>query len=264
MATTLKQSPRIIILKTGSTFPELARRLGDFEDWTISRLGATGKGAEVVDARSGIGFPSPQMVTGVVITGSHDMVSDRADWSERTARWLAACIARNTPVLGICYGHQLLAHAMGGKVTDNPRGREFGTRMIGLLPDAKDDLLFGEFCKRDDKNANGGNDQEQDHGRLQVHLCHTQSVIIPPGQAKILAKSDMDECQAFRLGEYAWGVQFHPEFPAEALRYYIERHAEILRSQGEDVEALIHGCRDNETGEAILSRFGSIAFGKTF
>ncbi|WP_415248078.1 glutamine amidotransferase-related protein [Thauera sp.] len=44
------------------------------------------------------------------------MVSDHADWSERLGQWLKTCVDAEVPVLGICYGHQLLAHALGGRV----------------------------------------------------------------------------------------------------------------------------------------------------
>ncbi|MEZ4555438.1 MAG: gamma-glutamyl-gamma-aminobutyrate hydrolase family protein [Caldilineaceae bacterium] len=50
------------------------------------------------------------------MTGSHSMVTDRAAWSERSADWLRAVVAAEWPVLGICFGHQLLAHAWGGVV----------------------------------------------------------------------------------------------------------------------------------------------------
>ena len=52
-------------------------------------------------------------------------------------------VERGIPTLGICYGHQLLAHALGGEVGDNPNGREFGTVTVELTAEAADDPLLG-------------------------------------------------------------------------------------------------------------------------
>ena len=60
------------------------------------------------------------------------MVSEREPWSERAAEWLREVAQRGIPLLGICYGHQLLAHALGGRVGANPQGREIGTVEVGL------------------------------------------------------------------------------------------------------------------------------------
>src|SRR3546814_4890003 len=70
------------------------------------------------------------------------MVTERRDWSEATAAWLREAAHAGVPVFGICYGHQLLAHALGGAVGDNPNGRKLGTVAVDLLPAAADHPLF--------------------------------------------------------------------------------------------------------------------------
>ncbi len=117
----------ILIIKTGSTYPSLAKHKGDFEDWILAGLGIDPARAQIVDVTRGAALPEPAALSGVVITGSHAMVTEKRPWSERAAVWLKGAVEAQTPVLGICYGHQLLAHAFGGQVADNPRGRDIGT-----------------------------------------------------------------------------------------------------------------------------------------
>ncbi|WP_251265687.1 glutamine amidotransferase-related protein, partial [Enterobacter hormaechei] len=68
----------------------------------------------VVDVEHGGALPDPHAFAGVLVTGSAAFVTDHAEWSERSAAWLRQTAHAGLPVFGICYGHQLLAHALGG------------------------------------------------------------------------------------------------------------------------------------------------------
>ena len=231
----------LIILKTGSTLPTLLARRGDFTDWIVAGLEADRAAVRVIDTQDGDALPAYDEVAGVVITGSHDMVTERQPWSERAAAWLPGLVERGIPTLGICYGHQLLAHALGGEAGDNPNGREFGTITVELEAAAADDPLLGGLP-----------------ARLPAQVCHTQSALrLPPG-ARRLAKGDREANQAFVVGKSAWGVQFHPEFDAEIVTTYIEHYADRLRAEGQDPDALIAGCHDTPASTTILRRFGQI------
>ena len=117
----------LLIIKTGETFAHLSAQAGDFEHWVEAGVAGHGLPVAVVDARQPGGLPAPHTIAGAVLTGSLAMVSDRADWSEALGTWLATAVQQQTPVLGICYGHQLLAHALGGEVGYHPGGLEIGT-----------------------------------------------------------------------------------------------------------------------------------------
>lgn len=230
---------KILIVKTGGTFPELAAAAGDFEDWIAAGLAAGSGRVLVRRPAEGEALPDPCGVAGVVVTGSHGMVTDREDWSVRTAAWILDALSAGVPLLGICYGHQLLALAAGGRAGDNPEGREFGTAQLRLLPGAEGDPLFRGLPPV-----------------FGAHVCHAQSVTVLPPGAVPLASSVRDPHQAFRLGECAWGVQFHPEFSAGAARFYVRACAERLRAEGQDPDALEAGVRDTPEAAGLLLRFG--------
>ena len=124
----------ILLIKTGATIPETREEFGDFEDWFERGLGMPGM--EQVNVYSGEQPSDPGEYSGVVVTGSAAMVSHRHDWSERTGEWLAKAVHGGMPVLGVCFGHQLMAHALGGVVGPNPNGRQIGTQPIEILPAA--------------------------------------------------------------------------------------------------------------------------------
>ncbi|MDX1553326.1 MAG: gamma-glutamyl-gamma-aminobutyrate hydrolase family protein, partial [Marinobacter sp.] len=133
--------PKVVILKTGTTYPALRETFGDFDSWFAARL-APELDVNVVDVTVDDLPGRPEDWDGVVITGSPAMVSDREPWSEHTGSWLADAVSAEIPLLGVCYGHQLLAHALGGEAGFHPRGRETGTHPIELLDNALDDPLF--------------------------------------------------------------------------------------------------------------------------
>jgi len=58
-------------------------------------------------------LPEPRLFSGVILTGSHSMVTDHEAWSEQTARWIPAVMEASIPLLGICYGHQVIGYALG-------------------------------------------------------------------------------------------------------------------------------------------------------
>jgi len=128
----------LLIVKTGSTHPSIAAQWSDFEHWILAGIGDANLAVTVADPRAGMQLPDPAEVAGVVITGSHSMVTDREPWSEQTALWLRGAVAAEAAVLGICYGYQLLAHAIGGEVDFHPGGIELGvtsrTAATGALP----------------------------------------------------------------------------------------------------------------------------------
>lgn len=227
----------LVIVKLGETLASLAETHGDFEQWIASGLGDTPLPIMVLDPRRGDTLPSPDSMCAAILTGSHAMVTDHEPWSESTARWLTEAVAAGVPVLGICYGHQLLAHAMGGQVGDRPKGLRVGTVPIERPPAADGDALFGELPPRFD-------------GQVANRQC---ALRLPPGALPLAAHAE-DPHMAFRVGHRAWGVQFHPEFDDVATRAYVD----ALATDAAPRDALRDTVRPTPQAAGLLSRFARL------
>ncbi len=226
-----------LILETGQPVASMRRHRG-FPHWIRVAAGLAADDAVVVDVEHGEPLPPRDGFSGAIVTGSAAMVTDRHDWSERSAHWLRDAAHAGMPLLGICYGHQLLAHALGGEVGDNPAGREMGTIELELQPHAADDILFAGLPSR-----------------FPAQATHLQSVLRAPEGAALLASSALDACHAFRWGESAWGVQFHPEFSTTHMHGYLRARHDALTREGRDPARVADAVAATPQARRVLRRF---------
>ncbi|WP_417545918.1 glutamine amidotransferase [Marinobacter sp.] len=233
-------NPKVVILKTGSTYPDLKEQFGDFEEWFVRGLSPRFD-ITVLNTVAGELPGDPTNWDGVVVTGSPAMVSDREPWSEDAAAWLARVVDKAVPLLGVCYGHQLLAHALGGEVGYHPGGRESGTHRVELLNSATDDPLF-----------RGMPDS------FSAQLTHKQTVLRLPQDAILLGRNEFEPHQAFRVGKCAWGVQFHPEFSDAIMRAYLGVQAPDLEREGFNSQAMIDSVVRAPEASGLLERFSAL------
>ena len=129
----------ITILRLGAPSAETCARLGGYEDWIALNLTTATRSIDII---GGEAPPTHADCRGVILTGSVHMVGERLPWSEALRPWLQEAVARELPVFAICYGHQLLADALGGTVGANPNGAEIGNITLNRLPACDDDPLF--------------------------------------------------------------------------------------------------------------------------
>jgi GMP synthase (glutamine-hydrolysing) len=228
-----------LILRVGSTFEGLRAARGDYDDWFVRDMGLAPEDARVVAPAEGEPLPdASERFDGIVISGSAAMVTDAEPWSEATATWLLPRITRDEPILGVCYGHQLLAHALGGEVAHNPLGRQVGSVSVTLTALGCADPLLGRLPETHIQQAS-----------------HSQSVLRPPRGAQVLGHTARDPFHVLRFAPRVWGVQFHPEFDHVIVPYYITERREPIRSEGWDPDALLDAVQPSPHGRALLRRF---------
>jgi len=231
-------SNKILIIKTGNTIPSLLAENEDFEDWFIRGSGLDSSHFICCAVDKGEALPAVDDVGATIVTGSPAYVTDLAPWNEIAADYLRILHERKTPILGVCYGHQLLAWAFGGEVGFHPDGREIGTVDIELTEEAASDVLFAKMP-----------------AQFSVQTSHLQSVISLPQEAVLLAGNSFEPNHAFRLGSSTWGVQFHPEFSASVMRTYIRERSDDIAREGLNVEELFAGVSATPVSASLLSRF---------
>lgn len=226
----------LCILVTGDPVPRTQERVGGFANLVRAGVATAWEGEVVeVDARSTETLPPASGFAGIIVTGSASSVTERAPWILRVEEYLARAVAEQQPVLGICFGHQLLGQALGGLVEKNPRGREMGTVGLEILVD---DPLLDRSIKP-----------------ALAHTTHVDSVTILPPGAQVLAKTELEPHAAVRFGERAWGVQFHPEFDERVMTEYVETRSQLLAHEGRDPAALLARITATEAGGLVLRRF---------
>ncbi len=131
----------LLLIQVGSPPDDVRAREGDVPVWFRRALGPDGDALQVVRVFEGEPLPAPGEHRAAIITGSWAMVTDRLDWSEATADWIRQAMRIDMPLFGVCYGHQLMADALGGQVGYHPDGIELGCQEIECLPGMSSDPL---------------------------------------------------------------------------------------------------------------------------
>ncbi|MFT4862602.1 MAG: GMP synthase (glutamine-hydrolyzing) [Pseudohongiellaceae bacterium] len=231
----------LLIIKTGNTIAALLEAGTDFEDWFRSGCELAQTETMVCSLHLNEALPPLDSVGGIIITGSPAYVTDLADWNYIGADYIRMAHQKAVPILGVCYGHQLIAWAFGGKVDFNPNGREIGTVTIDLADAAAADALFKGLPEQFKANAS-----------------HQQSVTQLPAGAVRLAFNELDGNHGFSLGDVTWGLQFHPEFTGATTRAYIKARSGDINNEGLQADCLHAAVEETPEAASLLKRFRAI------
>lgn len=228
-----KPHGKIVVVITGDPVPAVQQERGDFGDIFAAAIGEHQPGFRSIDARTEALEVADDEI--VVISGSSANVHKREPWMLRSEASLRDIVARDIPTFGICFGHQLLAQALGGDVQSNPRGREISTVEITRCGD---DPLVDFLPKSFLANA-----------------CHKDTVSeLPPG-AEVLGHSPLDPHQVLRFAPRCYGVQFHPEWDDFIMRAYLVGRRDAMLAEGIDADERESVARDTPDAMAMFSAF---------
>lgn len=231
----------LYVLKVGETFPTTKEKLKDFDHWIVRFFKDKTIKPKVIDILKEKQLPKLESALGFIITGSHSMVTHEHPWSLQLESYIQKIAKTEIPLLGICYGHQLIAKALGGKSDFNKNGKEIGVVSIEKLLSSGGDPILEGFPKN-----------------FHAYETHYQTVVKAPKGAKVLAKNKKDSHQAVRYTTNIWGVQFHPEFDRYVMEEYIINQKEDLLKLGFDPDELISGLKSCDTSSKILTNFEKI------
>ena len=224
-----RMTKRVLLLKPGVTSSRAT--LGDYEQWFARAAAAE---MHPVELHAGERPPPAAGFDAVIMTGSPLSVTEPTDWMARAADFLLEA-AEQRPVLGVCFGHQLLAWRLGAQVVKNPLGRELGTVWIEQTRAGRGSQLFAGMPERFDAQA-----------------THEDVVLRGSAPLEVLASNPLCEVQAFAAGPRCFGVQFHPEMDAASIGFCIEAE------RAPEVKAAAV-ARETRWGAHLLQRFLELA-----
>ncbi|GAA4964048.1 type 1 glutamine amidotransferase [Actinoplanes utahensis] len=225
------------------------RRLGDW---------LTEGGLELTVLRPHAGDALPETLDGhaalIVLGGDQNAFPDAAGtpgapWFPAVEGLLRKAVRHRVPTLGVCLGGQLLAQAHGGLIEPGAAGPEIGPGLVAKRDAADRDPLFKWVTLLPD-----------------VQQWHRDAITELPAGAVLLAASTRYPHQAFRIGDRAWGLQFHIECDAAMIADWVRADHAVLTGLGYDPEAVVRACAAalpdvEEVWQPFAVRFAALALG---
>ncbi|MDP5255180.1 MULTISPECIES: gamma-glutamyl-gamma-aminobutyrate hydrolase family protein [unclassified Vibrio] len=203
---------KIGIIITGWVEPELARDFGEYADMIESTLAPAGQFEfECYQAINQQLPPTLHTCQGYIITGSvQDAFGDQA-WIHALMAWIVDCEQAKVPLVGLCFGHQIICRALGGHVERSQHGWGLGVSQNRYLASA-------QATASNALPAQGVND----NNTLNILSCHQDQVTEIPQGFEVLAASDFCPYYFLRKDQHVLTIQGHPEFSLDFMAQVLE------------------------------------------
>jgi GMP synthase-like glutamine amidotransferase len=184
---------KLTIVQTGAVPDHLQPRFNDYPLMFRQMFGTTGEGLSFEDAHAQAPLPDPAGLDGIVITGSPAGVYEDHAWLAPLRDFIRLAYDAGTPMLGVCFGHQIMADALGGVVQKSEKGWGLGRHTYRVM-----------------SRPNFMQDAPE---TLSVACSHQDQVVEKPASAEVILASDFTpNAGLFYRNGRAMSVQPHPEF----------------------------------------------------
>jgi len=211
------QTLRIGLLQCGHIHSDLVPEHGDYPEVFADLLGPHGIELETIDVTEGPPPNDPHALDGWVVSGSACSAYDPLPWIAPVEDLLRTVIAAAAPLVAVCFGHQLLAQAMGGRVAKASVGWGVGAHTYELL---------GPPVPWMDPPAPGHT--------VRLIASHQDQVVELPQGAEVIARSKDCPVAAYTLGPAALAIQPHPEFSAGVSAGLVNRRRDAIGASTAD------------------------------
>lgn len=216
---------KIGVIETGRPPEDLAAKHGDYPSMFERLIGAAEPSFRFAayPTVEGVIPESPEECDGWIVTGSRHGVYESLPWMAPLKDFLRRAAAARVPVVGICFGHQILAETFGARVVKSDRGWAVGPHTY-VVTDTTDSLA----------PPNGG---------FTLNAMHQDQVETLPDGARVIARSDFCPYAGLAYGDHAISIQPHPEFDNAFERTLIElrRGSIIPDDRAEPALAALNG-----------------------
>jgi GMP synthase-like glutamine amidotransferase len=204
---------KIGILQCDDVADELQDEFGNYPAMFESMLAKIAPHFQFVTYRVVSGeFPdSAHECDGYITTGSRYGVNDRSPWIDQLEEFVATLVREEIKFVGICFGHQILAKALGGKVEQSDRG-----------------WAVGVSCNRVDVHKDWMSPQQE---ALNLVVSHHDQVVQLPEGIEVLASSDFCPYYMFQYGQHIMSVQGHPEFSKAYSDALMDKRANLIPAE---------------------------------
>jgi GMP synthase-like glutamine amidotransferase len=197
-----RRMSRITIIETGLVSERYRARHGSYPQMFQRMIRAEDASTDfdIVSIIGGQPLPDPDALQAILITGSAAGVYDQLDWIAPLEDFVRRAHASQIPMVGVCFGHQLMAQALGGIVRKSENGWGIGRHVYDVAPG--NGIIAGE--------------------RIAIAASHQDQVIEPPAGARTILSSPFTAHAGLFYGNSALSVQPHPEFDAGYARVCCE------------------------------------------